>query len=130
MRHSTHSFKIVLNLNINNNLGDNITNPHITDPVFCTIQNYENHLSILKIKEMMGKINLSFSFKFIDRKEIFNELRKLKSKKAYQGSDIPVKIMKENINIITDFIYNNFNNSLFSSYFPSILKNTDITPIF
>ena len=79
---------------------------------------------------MMGKINLSFSFKFIDRKEIFNELRKLKSKKAYQGSDIPVKIMKENINIITDFIYNNFNNSLFSSYFPSILKNTDITPIF
>ena len=78
---------------------------------------------------MMGTNNLSFSFKFIDRKKIFNELQKLKSKKACQGSDIPVKLIKVN-NIITDFIYNNFNNSLFSSYFPSNLKNADITPVF
>ena len=77
---------------------------------------------------MMSANNLSFSFKFIDRKKIFNELQKLKSKKACQGSDTPVKIIKENINIITDFIYNNFNNSLFSSNFPSNLKNADITP--
>ena len=79
---------------------------------------------------MMGTNNLSFSFKFIDRKKIFNELQKLKSKEPCQGSDIPVKLIKENINIITDFIYNNFNNSLFSSYFPSNLKNADITPVF
>ena len=69
----------------------------------------------------MGISNLSFSFKLIDRKKIFNELQKLMSKKACQGSDIPVKLIKENINIVTDFIYNNFNNSLFSSYFPSNL---------
>ena len=122
--------QIVPNLNIDSNLGDNITNPNITDPVFCAIQKYEIHPSILKIEEMMGTNNLSFSFKFIDRKKIFNELQKLKSKKACQGSDIPVKIIKENIDIITDFIYNNFNNSLFSSYFPSNLKNADITPVF
>ena len=127
---NTFFSKIVPNLNIDNNLGDNITKPNITDPVFCAIQKYEKHPSILKIKEMMGKNNLSFSFKFTDRKKIFNELQKLKSKKACQISDIPVKIIKENINIITDFIYNNFNNSLFSSYFPSNLKNADITPVF
>ena len=69
------------------------------------------------------------NYPIIDRKKIFNELQKLKSKKACQGSDIPVKIIKENIDIITDFIYNNFNNSLFSSYFPSNLKNTDIKPV-
>ena len=79
---------------------------------------------------MMGKKNLSFSFTFINRKKIFNELQKLKSKEACQGSDIPVKIIKENINIITDLVYNNFSNSLFSSYFPSNLKNADITPVF
>ena len=67
---------------------------------------------------MMGTSKLSFSFKFIDRKRIFNELQKLKSKKSFQGSDIPVKIIKENIDIISDFTYNNFNKSLFSSYFP------------
>ena len=55
----------------------------------------------------MGK---SFSFKFIDKKKIFSEFQKLKSKKACPGSDIPVKIIKENINI-TGFIYNNFSNS-------------------
>ena len=57
-------------------------------------------------------------------------LQKLKSKKACQGSDILAKIIKENINIITDFIYNNFNNSMFSSYFQSNLKNADITTVF
>ena len=35
--------KIVPSLNIVNNLGDNITNPNITDPVFCAIQKYEKH---------------------------------------------------------------------------------------
>ena len=58
---------------------------------------------------------------------MLNELQKLKGlsrkQKACQGRDIPVKIIKENINIITDFNYNNFNNSLFSSCFPSDLKN-------
>ena len=75
-------------------------------------------------------LNLSFSFKFIDRKKLFNELQKLKSKKVCQGSDIPVKIIKENINIITDSIYNIFYNSLLSLYFLFNLKNTDMTPDF
>ena len=72
---NTFFSKIVPNLNIDNNLGDNITNPNITDPVFCAIQKHGKHPSILKIKEIMGGTNnLSFSFKFIDRKKIFNEL--------------------------------------------------------
>ena len=112
---NTFFSKMAPNLNIDNNLGDNINNPNITDSVFCAIQKYEKYPSIFKIKEMMGTNNLSFSF-------IFKELQKLKSKKACQGKGIPVKLIKENINIITDFIYNNFNNSLFSSYFPSNLK--------
>ena len=70
----------------------------------------------------MSTNNLLFSFKFIGRKRIFHELQKPEGKKACQGSDIPVKTIKENINFITDFIYINFNNSLFSSYFPSSLK--------
>ena len=35
---------------------------------------------------------------------------RLKKQKACQGSDITVKIIKENTGIITYFIYNNFNN--------------------
>ena len=76
----------------------------------------------------MSKKNLP-SFKFIDRQTIFKKLQKPKSKKRCQGSDVPVGIIKENIVIIADFIYDNFNNSLFNSYFPSVLKTADITPV-
>ena len=46
---NTFFSKIVPNVNMDNNLGDNITNPNITDPVFCAIQKYVKHPSILKI---------------------------------------------------------------------------------
>ena len=59
----------------------------------------------------MDRKNLSFSFKCIDRKKIFNKLQKLKCKNSCQGSNIRVKIIKENINIITGYIYNSFNKS-------------------
>ena len=49
---------------------------------------------------------------------------------ACQESDIPVKIIKENLDTVSNFVYNNFNNSLFSSNFPSHLKNATITTIF
>ena len=71
-----------------------------------------------------------FSFSFITKETILNELRKLNPKKACQKSDIPVKIIKENTDIVANFVYNNFNNSLFSSKFPSHLKNATITLIF
>ena len=45
-------------------------------------------------------------------------------KKTY---DFPLNLLIEKK--ITDFIYKNSNNSLFSSYFPSNLKNADITPV-
>ena len=34
------------------------------------------------------------------------------------------------LDIVSNFVYNNFSNSLFSSDFPSYLKNVNITPIF
>ena len=58
---------IVLTFNIN--LRDNMTNPNITNPVFCAIKNYENHPSILKIKVMMGEKTCHFPLNLlIERK--------------------------------------------------------------
>ena len=58
---------IVLTFNIN--LRDNMTNPNITNPVFCAIENYENHPSIRKIKVMMGKKTCHFPLNLlIERK--------------------------------------------------------------
>ena len=41
---------------------------------------------------------------------------------------MPIKIIKEYINIVTDFDFNNFNNTLMSSHFLSNLKKAGITP--
>ena len=78
----------------------------------------------------MKNKNMSFSFSFVTKQTILNELRKLNPKKVCQESDIPVKIIKKNLDIASNFVYNNFNNSFFSSNFSSYLKNATITPIF
>ena len=41
-----------------------------------------------------------------------------------------MKIIKDNIDIFSEFILHNFNNSLFDATFPSELKKADVTPIF
>ena len=66
---------------------------------------------------------MSFSFSFVTKKTILNELRKLNPKKACKESDIPVKIIKENLDIVSNFVYNDFINYLLSSNVPSYLKN-------
>ena len=75
----------------------------------------------------MKNKNMSFSISFVTKETIL-ELRKLNPKKACQESDIPVKIIKESLDIVSNFVYNNFNNSLFPSNFSSHLKNATITP--
>ena len=42
----------------------------------------------------------------------------------------PVKIIKDNIDIFSEFIFHNFNNSIFDATFPSELKNADVIPVF
>ena len=71
--------------------------------------------------------NFTFSFNFISHDDILKELN-LKSKKASQKTSIPIKIVKENVDIISHFLYHNFNNSLSCSTFPTGVKYADVTP--
>ena len=52
--------------------------------------------------------NFTFSFNFITHDDTVKELNKLESKKASQKTDIPIKIVKENVGIISHFLYHNF----------------------
>ena len=78
---------------------------------------------------MAGK-DLQFSFNFETENKILAEIHNLDNKKACQESDIPVKIIKDNIDIFSDFIFHNFNNLIFDATFPSELKNVDVIPTF
>ena len=51
-------------------------------------------------------------------------------KKASQTLNIPVKIIKENKDFTSYFVYNNFKNALPSSQHPNSLKYADMTPVF
>ena len=127
---NTFYCSITRNLKTDSNLVEITQNLNTTDPNLKVIKKHEKHPSIIKIKEKMKNKNMSFSFSFVTKETILNELRKLNPKKACQESDIPVKIIKENLDIVSGFVYNNFNNSLFSSNFPWHLKDATITPIF
>ena len=70
-----------------------------------------------------------FSLNFISHDDIVKELNKLKSKKSSQKTDILTKSVKENVDIISHFLYHNFNNSLSCSAFPSGMKCAGVTPI-
>ena len=58
------------------------------------------------------------------------EVNKLSIKKASLILDIAVKIIKENKDLISYFVYNNFNNALSSLQYPNGLKYADVTPVF
>ena len=62
-------------------------------------------------------------------KEIETEIRLLKLNKASQYSDISTEIIKENLDIFSNFICEGINNSIKSSIFPSCLKHADVTPL-
>ena len=62
--------------------------------------------------------------------ETIKEVNKLSVKKASQTLDIHVKIIQENKDLISYFIYNNLNNALSSSQYPNGLKYADVTPVF
>ena len=101
---------------------------NIDDPISKAIAKYENHPSILRIKNYMKEKDLNFSFEFVDKPKISKEINQLNGKKACQEHDIPVKLIKSNKDLFSHFIYHNFNNSLFSSNFSSNLKAADILP--
>ena len=60
----------------------------------------------------------------------WNFKRNLDASKAWQDSDIPSRIIKENADIFIEFLHSSFNNLTYQSEFPPILKLANISPVF
>ena len=80
----------------------------IDDPVLRAIEKYKNHPSIKLIKTN-SENNASFRFQEIQTIEIEKELKNLDCPKASQDSDIPTKIIKDNIGIFVPALLTEFN---------------------
>ena len=111
---------IVKNLKIPayKNLNTNIEN--VKDPVFRAILKYKNHPSIIAIKEKSK--NQKFSFHEVNNEKIERGIMRLNKNKASQKSDIPIRIIKDDVDIFADFLCETVNCTIKTSNFPSCLK--------
>ena len=66
----------------------------ITDPVVRVIAKYCTHPSIIAIKENCNS-STPFNFSFVDKEDILEERKSLKSNKATQNTDISTKVIEE-----------------------------------
>ena len=94
------------------------------------IAKYGNHPSIIAITEKMEKLgNPTFGFDFTSHEETVKEVNNLKIRRVSPKTDIPVRIIKENIDTVSYFLCDNFNNSLSCSTFLTPMKYAEVTPI-
>ena len=94
------------------------TNPlaeNISHPILKAILKYENHPSIIAIQN--AKRGPGFYFFEVSANDIFKEIKKLKTRKATQNTDIPVKILRENADIFSVYICDFFNETIRSASF-------------
>ena len=85
------------------------------------IAKYGKHPSIIAITEKMENLgNPTFGFDFTSYEETVKEVNNLKIRKVSQKADVSVKIIKENIDIVSYFLYHNFNNCCHVLPFPLV----------
>ena len=101
---------------------------NVSHPIFKAILKYKNHPSIIAIKN--ARNGPSFYFCRVNVNDVRKEINRLKTRKAIQVTDIPVKILKENADLFSAYICDFLNETIRSGKFPSILKNGDITAVF
>ena len=54
----------------------------------------------------------------------------LDTSKACQDTNVPTKLIKENADILTDFVHPSINASVSNGEFPSFLKLANVIPVF
>ena len=76
--------------------------PKNGDKTLAAIYKYQNHP---RIKTILEKCNFSFSFKTVSLTDIEKEMKSLNTNKASHSSDIPTKILKQNVDFFSPFIF-------------------------
>ena len=81
---------------------------NVKDPTLRAILKYKDHPSILAIQNKC-KNRIKFAFEEMDLASIEKEIDNLKINKASQCSNLPTKILKENVDIFADFLWKSIN---------------------
>ena len=89
--------------------------PENGDEILTAICKYQSHPSI---KTILEKCNFSFSFQAVFLTDIEKEMKGLNTNKASHSSDIPTKILKQNVDFFSPFTLGYVKKSISSSTFP------------
>ena len=83
---------------------------------------------LLLLRKTVIRVYTCFNNSFVDKEDILKEIKNLKANKATQNTEILTNLIEENLDIFVDFVFENLNDSISESVFPSALKLTNITP--
>ena len=101
----------------------------ISDPVKRAIMKFGHHPSIIDIRKNVSGTT-KFSFTEVDVIEMTNEIKKLNVKKSGTFMNIPVKILKEAVDVVAQPLTDIWKYEIVSGRkFSSQLKLADITPL-
>ena len=119
---------IVKNLNLPKppSLDESVDNND--DATLRFISKYRRHPSIIKIKNKVQNME-RFKFKNVTVQEVEKIINEMKSNKAQVEFDIPVHVIKNNVDIFAPYICKSINKSFETSSFPDVLKLGTITPV-
>ena len=98
----------------------------LEDPLKNVICRFRYHPSIIAIKN--NNSDDAFNFATLTENEVSDEIKKLDPTKASTG--ISIKMLKDNVDIITPTLTEIFNSCINEGVFPDELKLANITPIF
>ena len=76
------------------------------------------------------KNDQSFSFGPVNYDDVLRKVKILDTAKASQQSDIPTKVSKQNSDYFEEYFYENINQCISKSIFPSDLKLADVTLVY
>ena len=100
---------------------------NLNDPIDSILLKYSKHPSILMIKAI--ELKSTFSFNESSLTEIQSEINALNTKKSNPANSVPVKHLKEHIDICSEFLYEIINHNIRNSKFDDGMKLADSTPI-
>ena len=104
-----------------------VNTPH-TDNIQVILDRYENHPSIIKIKENVREGD-NFSFTDMTPQDFESEILKLDPKKASTQNDIPIKMLIKTYDILSTHLSESYNKSKNQQSYPATLKLADVVPV-
>ena len=107
---------VVPNLNIKIPNYNKTVTDGITDEV--AIKKYETHPT-----------KQCFSFTHVSEEDVLSIVKSLDPAKSTTNKNIPIKILKSNIEVCIKELTSIFNNMIATSIFPNNLKKADVTPV-